>query len=89
MSEVSTSPKMDDVTVGVDLMPPERRLTVELCLYGLLVLVALVVRLVALGRWPLLPEEVPTALAARVPFRRVLRFMLVTAASPNCAGACG
>ena len=40
------------------------QLTMEAALYGLLALCALAVRLTALGRWPLLPEEVPTALAA-------------------------
>lgn len=39
-------------------------LTVELAIYAMLILVALTVRLAALGRWPLLEEEIVTALAA-------------------------
>jgi uncharacterized protein (TIGR03663 family) len=50
-------------------VPPPPRvllpwLTVEVALYGLLVLAALAARLAGLGRWPLLESEANTALAA-------------------------
>ncbi|MEA3407040.1 MAG: glycosyltransferase family 39 protein [Chloroflexota bacterium] len=41
-----------------------RSLTVEVALYGLITFAALIVRLAALGRWPLLENEAHTALAA-------------------------
>ena len=51
-----------------DVPPPPRVLlpwlTVEVALYGLLVLAALAARLAGLGRWPLLESEANTALAA-------------------------
>jgi len=50
-------------------------LTVEVALYGLLAVLALVVRVAELGRWPLLPEEVPTGLAAA----QALRFETIEA----------
>ncbi|MHB0858442.1 MAG: hypothetical protein ACYC5M_12830 [Anaerolineae bacterium] len=43
---------------------PASRLTVEVALYGLLLALALLVRLAALGGWPLLSAEADTAVAA-------------------------
>jgi hypothetical protein len=64
MCAESTFPTINVTAVDCEAGQCKIRLTRELVIYGALALVALMVRLVALGRWPLLPEEVPTALAA-------------------------
>ncbi|MHB1317655.1 MAG: hypothetical protein ACYCYF_03450, partial [Anaerolineae bacterium] len=64
MFEGCTSLTTEEMNDNAKPVAREARLTGELALYGILALVALLVRLVSLGRWPLLPEEVPTALAA-------------------------
>ncbi len=64
MCEESSSPTTKEGIEPVDNPRPPAWLTVEVALYGLLAALALVVRVAELGRWPLLPEEVPTGLAA-------------------------
>ncbi len=64
MCEESSSPTTRETTrLTADACRPAW-LTVEVALYGLLAVLALLARVAMLGRWPLLPDEVATGLAA-------------------------